>query len=772
MTDRITDLESLNPAQREAVCHLDGPLLILAGPGSGKTRVVTHRVAHLIEHGVDPRAILALTFTNKAADEMRERIGRLAPGANVWLGTFHRFCARLLRQHAELAGLAQNYSIYDAGESHSVLVQTIRDSDQDLSHFTPDNVARAIAWAKQQLIGPDEYEPRHGNPLGAIVSRIYPEYERRLLAANAVDFDNLLYHVARLLRDNDELRRRLDARYRYILVDEYQDTNFAQYAIVRAMSIDHPNLAVTGDPDQSIYGWRGANLNNILDFEHDFEGVRIVRLEQNYRSTKRILRVADCLIAHNKRRKQKRLFTDNDEGRLVRYVNYANYRDEADDIAARIAFEVQQGRRRLGDFAIFYRTNALSRSLEHALQAQGLAYQIVNAVEFYQRAEIKDLVAYLHLINNPRDDVALLRVINKPTRGIGKRTVERLRRFALEEGTSILDAARKAGLVEGLSKRATLSVAKFVAMLDRMSLSAGGAVKEVLDAVLAETGYRDMFAYSEDEEDQQRVANIDELLAAADEFDRQHPYDGGLERYLEQAALAADTDAWEGTSDRVSLMTLHSAKGLEFPVVYLIAVEHGQLPHERSIEDPEQLEEERRLLFVGITRAREELQLSRAMYRYRRGRPWPTVPSSFITELPTEELEKIEPIRPSGAPAAEQAVWTDDEFMQDGPVGDDLHDDAHDNAVAQRQRGAVPVMPGVTTAARMLAGAVEVPQGLERPSPDSFHEGMQVVHPNYGSGEITALGGTDSRRTATVRFFESEESMTFCIAFSPLRPAD
>jgi DNA helicase-2/ATP-dependent DNA helicase PcrA len=776
------NLEALNPAQLEAVRHVDGPLLILAGPGSGKTRVVTHRIAHLLESGIEPASILALTFTNKAADEMRQRVARLAPGAAVWMGTFHRFCAYLLRRYANLIGLEANYSIYDADESMSLLVQTIRDSDVDLDHYSPDNVAKAIAWAKHQLIGPDQYEPRPGNPLGAIVARIYPEYERRLHSANAVDFDNLLYHVARMLRENDDLRARLDARWKYILVDEYQDTNFAQYAIVRALSIDYPNLAVTGDPDQSIYGWRGANLNNILDFEHDFPSVRVVRLEQNYRSTKSILRAADSLIAHNRRRKRKRLFTDNDEGRPVRLIEYANYRDEADDIAARIAYEIHSGRRRAGDFAVFYRTNALSRSLEHAFRSQGVAYQIINAVEFYHRMEVKDLIAYLQLINNPRDDMALLRVINKPARGIGKRTIERIRGFALDGRTSLLDAARRAGVIPGIGNRSAVAVAKFVARLDRMSVASDKPVREVLEVVLGETGYRDEFAYSEDEEDQQRVANIDELLAAADEFDRQHPYDGGLERYLEQAALVADTDAWEGATDRVTLMTLHSAKGLEFPVVFLIALEEGQLPHERSREDPDQLEEERRLLFVGITRAREELQLSRAMYRYRRGRPWPTVPSSFTQELPTAEFEKLGPPRlGSGKQNRGTAsdVWQDEEFLQDVPletagsadIGGQAPSVDPDSGRLGAGPGACPPFSaegaGPPFSGRQM---VQIERGLARPSPDAFRQGMLVEHPSYGTGEVIALGGTDARRTATVRFHSSEESMTFCIAFSPLRP--
>src|SRR5690349_7734727 len=441
--------ESLTPAQLAAVTHVDGPLLILAGPGSGKTRVVTHRVANLLEQGISGRNIVALTFTNKAADEMKARLARLVALPTVWMGTFHRFCARLLRMYGQLVGLAENYSIYDTDDSRKMLAEAILDEGVDLTHATPEAVAHAISWAKNNLMGPDEYFPRRGHHLGGIVERVYPAYQRRLLQANAVDFDDLLLHVARLLKENPDVRARLDERYRYILVDEYQDTNLAQYAIVRALSIDYPNLAVTGDPDQSIYGWRGANLSNILEFEKDFPRVKVVRLEQNYRSTKAILRVADELIRHNVRRKDKKLFTENPEGARVQLTAYPTQRDEADDIAARIASAIHKESRRPRDFAVFYRTNALSRQIEHSLREHVVPYQIVNGLEFYQRKEIKDILAYLHLLNNPRSDVALLRIINTPTRGIGKATIDRLRDYARMKGLPLLEAARQAGIVEG-----------------------------------------------------------------------------------------------------------------------------------------------------------------------------------------------------------------------------------------------------------------------------------------------------------------------------------
>src|SRR5262245_35264981 len=631
--------ESLTTAQLAAVTHVDGPLLILAGPGSGKTRVVTHRIAHLLQQGISGKNVLALTFTNKAADEMKARVARLVPLPTIWMGTFHRFFARLLRMDGQLVGLAKNDSIYDVDDSRRMLAEAIIDEGVDLSHTTPDAVSHAISWAKNNLMGPDEYVPRRGHHLSGIIQRVYPAYQRRLLQANAVDFDDLLLHVARLLRENPEVRARLDERYRYILVDEYQDTNLAQYAIVRALSIDHSNLAVTGDPDQSIYGWRGANLSNILEFEKDFPSVKVVRLEQNYRSTKAILRVADELIRHNVRRKQKRLFTENPEGAAVRLTAYPTQRDEADDIAAHIATAIQSEKRRPRDFALFYRTNALSRQIEHALREHVVPYQIVNGLEFYQRKEIKDILAYLHLLNNPRSDVALLRIINTPARGIGKATIDRLRDFARMNGLPLLEAARRAGIVEGLSKKSAVAVAKFVAMFDRLGEVIHGAIEEIVGLVLSETGYREVLENSESEEEQDRLANLEELLTAAREFDVKHPEGNALEQFLEETSLVADTDAWETETDRVTLMTLHAAKGLEFPGVFIVACEQGLLPHDRSRHYDEKLEEERRLLFVGITRAREELQISYAQYRAFRGQACPTVPSSFLMELPRNEMK-------------------------------------------------------------------------------------------------------------------------------------
>ena len=761
-------LRPLTPTQQAAVRHVDGPLMILAGPGSGKTRVVTHRIAYLLAEGIPARQILALTFTNKAADEMRSRLDRLAPRQAVWMGTFHRFGARLLRQHAALVGLSENFSIYDTKDSEKLLSDALEEASVNLSHISPGQIAHEISAAKSQLITYDKYVSRPGRSLGAIVQEAYPVYQRRLLGANAVDFDDLLLHVACLLRANPELRRTLDERFRYILVDEYQDTNFAQYAIVRALSQDYPNLAVTGDPDQSIYGWRGADLNNILDFEKDFPNVAVVRLEQNYRSTRSILRIADQLIANNLRRKHKELFTENPAGKPVRLVVYPTSRDEADNIASQIAEEIYHGRRRPRDFAIFYRVNSLSRSFENALRGSAVPYQIIKGLEFYQRKEIKDVIAYLHLVNNPKNDVAFLRVINTPPRRIGKTTVAKLTQHARRYGISMLEAARESGLIEAINKRAAASVAAFVSLHDRLSLLVHRPLEEIVGYVLSEAGYNEWLQNSGNEEDIERLANVQELLTAAREFDEQHPGESQLEEFLEQVSLVSDTDDWETESDKVSLMTLHAAKGLEFPVVFLTALEEGMLPHERSRDDSQQLEEERRLLFVGITRAEEELQLSYSAYRSLRGGQRMSIPSSFLMELPRDEMEIHEP-RTYRADefgdfaANEEAEF--DEYDQRSHYDEESEDQRE--YVEQRIAPTNEITSRVVTAADLLGDS---PRAKVKTSPEQFEIGMLVNHPEHGLGKVLALSGSGSKRTATVQFFDSTRERRFILVHSQLQP--
>ncbi len=754
----------LTVPQREAVEHLDGPLLMLAGPGSGKTRVVTHRIANLLRHGIPAWQIVALTFTNKAADEMRMRVEALAPGQPVWMGTFHRFCARLLRRYAAQVGLSENYSIYDAADSRQAIKRACEAAEVSLSHTSPDQVAAVISRAKNRLVTAEmmaEQSVRHNEQVAA---RVYPVYQRQLMTANAVDFDDLLLHVATLLRDSGEIRAELDARYRYILVDEYQDTNLAQYAIVRALSIDYPNLSVTGDPDQSIYGWRGADLNNILDFEQDYPAVKTVRLEQNYRSTPNILRVADQLIRHNRRRKHKQLFTANAEGEAVELKCYSDSAGEADDIAEQIAAAVLHEDCRPRDFAIFCRMNALTRSLEHALRRRSLPYQIVNGTEFYQRKEIKDLLAYLHLINNPSHDVALQRIINMPPRGIGAKTVERLRQAADQENISLLEAARKAGLIQSIPKRSATKVAAFVALYDSLCVKATATVEDLVLYLLEETDYREYLQRTADEEqDNSPLANVDELVTAAVEFDRQHPEDGSLEEFLEVIALVSSTDDWEDNNDRVTVMTLHASKGLEFPRVFIIAVEDDLLPHARSKESDAQVEEERRLLFVGITRARQRLQLSYCRSRMIHGDHRPVIPSPFLMELPREDMRQSE------------ATVDEDYFDEhDYPDAWDLPDEGDDdicqledeeraarNEQPTSRRAAPQLPPMIKTAAQLAAD----PQRAAV----SFTTGMLVVHPRHGEGTITSMTGRGAKCTATIRF-DDGRTKSFRLAFADLQP--
>ncbi len=771
-------LDPLNESQRQAVTHVDGPILILAGPGSGKTRVITHRIAYLISQGIPSHTIVALTFTNKAADEMRIRLDRLASGSRAWTGTFHRFCARLLRIHAPLVGISENFTIYDMGDARKVVKQAIENAEVNPQHFAPAKIQDRISNLKGKGITPDDFQPAPGNVLQAILARVYPEYQKLLRMANAVDFDDLLLYAVDLLRQNPDLRESLDLKYQYVMVDEYQDTNLAQYQLIRLLNHDMRNLGVTGDPDQSIYGWRGANLNNILEFERDYPDVCVVRLEQNYRSTKSVLAVADQLIENNVRRKHKSLRTDNPQGSPVRLVAYPNPQEEASDIADTISLAVQKGNRNPRDFAILYRANWLSRALEHALRSAGIPYQVVNGQEFYQRREIKDLLAYLHLLNNPHDNVALERVINVPSRSIGKVTVGRIRNYAMQNGISMLNAARRCGLIETIAKGAATKVAKFVALYDALAEWQTEDVEIILKKVISLTGYRDWLTDDGSEEGHERAGNVDELVVAAQEFDSEHPDDGGLESYLEQAALVSDTDAWESEADYVTLMTLHGAKGLEFPCVFIVGMEDGLLPHERSRESDEQIEEERRLLFVGITRAKEELQLSRCLSRFRRGSFWPSIPSGFLMELPRSEMQIFEP-----QPRRSYDYHIDDDVPFD--VDPWLHDginsgDSADQDLRGMEDEELPVPTSDHSSdsrpdkiaerkfPRLMTGTELAKQQEASPTrlhPSVFAEGMFVRHDEYGVGTIVGISGQQMKKTATVQFpglGKKRFRLTFC----------
>jgi DNA helicase-2/ATP-dependent DNA helicase PcrA len=798
---QLPSFDSLNDSQRRAATHVEGPLLVLAGPGSGKTRVVTHRVAHLISEGVRADQIVALSFTNKAADEMRRRLTEMVGPQPVEMGTFHRFAARLLRRQARLVGLTSDYSILDPDDAGSVLKRAVKKLGLTLSHVPVDRLAGVISRAKNDLLTPETFEPRWGRPVEEVARRVWPAYQEMLLQSNAVDFDDLLVHVARLLADTPDLRSQLDARHRFILVDEYQDTNAVQYCILRGLSIDHPHLAVTGDPDQAIYGWRGASIRNILEFERDYPSATVVKLEHNYRSTANILGTADRLIAHNSKRKPKRLVTDALPGAPVRIVLDASGHDEADRIATEIAAAIAAGRRRPRDVAILFRTNALSRSLEVGLRSRGIPYQLVRGLEFFKRREVRDVVAWLRLIRNPRDDEALYRVVNVPARGIGRQSLDRLAVWAEQRRLPVVEAAAEAFHIDGISKRAGKSLVDFARLhADLVALHGREpAVAPLLEAVLDKSGYRRMLEEEgeEDEEGQDRLANVEELLTAARQFDDDAAArppavsadtDDALGGFLEMTALVADTDAWDPSGDRVALMTLHAAKGLEFPVVYLVAVEDGILPHERSLDHPDQLEEERRLVFVGITRGKEEVCVSCGRIRDYRGTRRIAAPSLFLTEMTGSETEV------TGAEAPPRGSVVFDPFG-DAARGDEFADDMQaaghrspPHASVARQDGLVLEIEDPDEVERLQSRPREKrrsrPTAFETaadlaarmagqgPRTVLFDRGQRVRHAEYGEGVIAGISGTGPRAVGTVIFSGPAGTRKFILGHGALEPIE
>jgi DNA helicase-2/ATP-dependent DNA helicase PcrA len=750
---RDMSASDLNSSQQEAVNHIEGPLLVLAGPGSGKTRVISRRIVRLVESGVAPGQILAITFTNKAAGEMASRVAALLPGRQVWVSTFHKLCARLLRRDAAAVGLAPNFTIYDTADQGKLVGSVLTDLDLDTQHFKPSAVLHRISKAKYHLQTPEQFKAAvHegvGNRLDQLVAQVYPVYQRQLTLANAVDFDDLLMHVCRLLLENEEIRSELDRRFRYIMVDEYQDTNLPQYQIVRALSHDYPNLCATGDPDQSIYGWRGAEIGNILRFEQDFPNAHVVRLEQNYRSTPEILRAADSLIAHNTRRKQKTLFTENPAGAPVASLCFSTHSEEAHAVAMDIAQLARDENRAWSDFAIFYRVNALSREVERALTRLRVPYQVAAGVSFYERAEIKDLLAYLRLTHNPADRAAFLRVVNTPVRGIGKQTLGKLADWADRSGITLLEASRRGAEFPGLTARAVLALRRFAELMHEFSSTCFGSVSDLLTAILERTNYGVEFRDSEIEADVQRAANVDELRTAAHQYDEEHADDPSLEGFLEETALVADVDSIDSSSGQVTLMTLHAAKGLEFPVVHIVAVEEGLLPHDRAIRDgsPSELEEERRLLFVGMTRAEERLYLTRASIRTLHGKDAPSPPSRFLTEM---KLAK----QSSSFTALAVPSWRSEEL-------------------AEREAGepSKPHFPSGLGKLGVLTTGADLLKGTHTPVefPSTFEVGMKVRHPQLGLGKVIEAEGSGKWRTVKVEF-QSGEPISFVVHKCPLQP--
>ncbi|HEX2031375.1 MAG TPA: DNA helicase PcrA [Actinomycetota bacterium] len=708
-------LAPLNPVQREAVLHTDGPVLIVAGAGSGKTRILTHRIAYLIrERGVRPQQVLAITFTNKAAQEMADRVEGLVGGPvrrGMWILTFHSACARILRREHALLGLPSHFTIYDEADSERVLKMCLGDAGVDEKRFPPRAVRAAISRAKDDLLTARDVAGAAGNWYEGMIADLYAAYERRLQAAGAVDFDDLILRTVRLFRDHPEVLEHYQERFRYILIDEYQDTNRAQYHLVNLLASKHRNVCVVGDADQGIYSWRGATIQNLLDFEHDFPDAQEFILDQNYRSTRTILEVANSLIEHNVQRKPKNLWTEAEGGHPVVRFRAEDEHDEAWFVAQEVERLVNdEGEVAYGDVAVFYRTNAQSRVLEEIFMKAGVPYRVVGGVRFYERKEIKDTLAYLRVLVNAQDQVSLRRVINTPKRGIGDQTVAALEGFAREEGITLLEACRRAEEVAVLSPRARGAVAGFVEVMDRLLALAAEAARpsRLIEAAFTESGYYVELDAERTVEAESRKENLRELVGVGAEFEARFE-DAGLPEFLEQVALVTEQDEYDEAASTVTLMTLHNAKGLEFEVVFIVGMEDGVFPHHRSMTDAQELEEERRLAYVGITRARRRLYLTHAWSRSLFGASSYNPPSRFLAEVPAELVQDLE--------REEQRDVSGDGGLVAGP---------------------------------------------------DVSAGDTVVHDRFGEGVVITVSGRGHDAEAVV-MFEDEGEKRLLLAFAPLR---
>lgn len=642
-------LEGLNPEQEKAVRHIQGPLLILAGAGSGKTRVLTHRIAYLIEeYDVNPWNILAITFTNKAAGEMRERVDHIVGnGAEyIWVSTFHSTCVRILRRYIETLGYSRSFTIYDADDQKTLMRDILKYLQLDPKKYKERSVLNAISSAKDELISPEQYEMQaQGDFLKETYARAYREYEKRLRDSNALDFDDLICKTIQLLEENPDILEYYQNRFRYIMVDEYQDTNTAQFQLIRLLANTRgengtieQNLCVVGDDDQSIYKFRGANIYNILNFEQEYPNATVIKLEENYRSTQNILDAANAVISHNSMRKDKALWTEKPKGDSIYFSQFANEYEEAAGIADAIANAIHTGEANYSDFAILYRTNAQSRVFEEKLVSANIPYRIVGAVNFYQRREIKDILAYLRTIDNGLDDISVKRIINVPKRGIGLTTIDRITNYALEHETSFYGALQSYEYIDGL-KRSAAKLGSFVSLIEsfkRHLEDPAYCLEDLVREILEETGYIRALQEEDTEEANGRIENIEELISKVVSYEENCEEEPTLSGFLEEVALIADIDTLDESTDLVLLMTLHSAKGLEFPYVYLVGMEDGIFPGYAAVmgDDPEEMEEERRLCYVGITRAMEKLSLSCARSRFRNGEQQYNPPSCFINEIP------------------------------------------------------------------------------------------------------------------------------------------
>ena len=765
----MLDLSGLNPPQREAVTHGEGPLLVLAGAGSGKTRVITYRIAWLIaERGVRPANILAVTFTNKAATEMLTRVDHLVPPSNYrpWIGTFHSTSLRMLRRYADRLGYTKSFVVYDTADQLTLIRRCMRELNVNDEAFPPRSILHRISSAKNELINPVEYEKTNLDFFGARVAEVYRVYQKRLREFDAMDFDDLIGKYVELLENHDDVRQELHERFQHLLIDEYQDTNRAQYALVKLLAGKSGNIVAVGDEDQSIYRFRGADINNILNFEQDFPGAKIIKLEQNYRSTSNILDAATGVVSNNIARKGKTLFTTGGAGDPVRVVTCGNEREEAQFVLEKI--NSMRSRYKLTEFAILFRTNAQSRPFEEELLRANMPYSVVGGVKFYERAEIKDILSFVRLAIRPHDTPSIERVINVPSRGIGDTTVAALTERATEQNVSLWT------IIDGdlgfLPARASKAVREFREIVHDLQRAATNPIPDLVDYVLLRTGYRRMLQESRDIQDESRMENLDELLNSAREYYEQNPQ-ATLGDYLDSLTLMSDLDRYENQKG-VTLMTLHSAKGLEYKVVFLAGMEEGILPHSQSLEQSDELEEERRLCYVGMTRAREMLFCLHAHERRLHGKFREQSPSPFLEEIPIGVKEDVRLARSFRAPSTfREPSWREKPLPDRRPMARPAPPPAPSPQVAKRNESVNGVLSFFQNApVQFDPSAISAASTQTSNASADLKRGQKVKHEQFGVGTILTMEGSGPDAKLTV-YFERHGSKKFIARFAKLTRA-
>jgi DNA helicase-2/ATP-dependent DNA helicase PcrA len=767
-------LDDLNPRQREAVETVDGPLLILAGAGSGKTRVLTYRIANLVlNHGVAPQNILAVTFTNKAAKEMKARVEQLIGGLpfSMGLGTFHSICTRLLRREIAALGWDNRFTIADDSQQETALKGILREKGIDEKRFTPSSILARISAAKNELLEPDDYTSRADGFFEQLVAEVYPAYQRRLQLNNSLDFDDLLTFAVRLFQKAPEVLERYRERWRYVLVDEYQDTNHVQYVFTKLLAAQHHNICVVGDDDQSIYSWRGANIRNILDFEKDYPETKVIKLEQNYRSTQTILDVAHSVIRENRERKEKKLWTDNGKGSPVAVQFMPNDFEEGSFVVREIQRLIARGEHRgLSDFAILYRTNAQSRLVERAFAEAKLPYQVIGGPKFYERREIRDLLGYLRLISNPADDASLRRIVNVPPRALGDTSIDHLQKFASARNLPLWRAILEIEDVPGLQPRAVMAFKGFrQLLLGFIEASKPLPLVALLEDILERTGYREHVNPDGTLEGLDRLENISELMRQAQALPEGDPREG-LAQFLDEVALVSDQDTMEDATEKATLITLHAAKGLEFPVVFIVGMSENIFPHRRVADDPHQMEEERRLAYVGMTRAKQRLYLVHAETRGQwGGAPQESAPSRFFLSIPAELMTS-----PYGLERGAQSPgrWARQTFASRSYADSEPDDWPPRDNSAPRWKQAELIRPGGhgQTGARHhwdvtqpAQPAASVPIITEQ----NYHAGLKVRHAKFGNGIVVRSDLINGDENVTVAF-DGFGVKKLSVAFAPL----